>query len=119
MTVGNPTRAARRYLSIPVCIVVLAVVGSLFVRDPTSTALAPFSVAVLAVSAHALSVGADAELASATLACTGAAVVAGLLLGVGAALAGDAWRAGAADVALSVTLAVALLAGYLVARRRS
>ena len=116
---ANPKRAARRYLSVPACVVALSVVGGLFVRDPTSVALAPFLVAVLAVSGHALSVDADAELASATLACVGAAVVVGLLLGVVAALVGDAWSAGAGDVVLSATLTVALLVGYLVARRRA
>ncbi len=116
---ANAIRAARHYLSIPVCIVALTVAGTLFVGDPTGAALAPFFVAVLGVSGHALSVGASNELASATMACVGTAVVVALLLGVAAALTGDAWSAGAGDVALSATLTVTLLAAYPVARRRS
>ena len=119
MTNLNLRRAARRYLSIPVCVVALTVVGSLFVRDPTGAALAPFFVAVLAVSGHAFSVGADVELASATLACVGAAVVAGLLLGAGAAIAGDTWNAGVGDIVLSAALTVALVVGYRTACRRA
>ena len=112
------TEAVRRYLSVFACVAALAVVGGLFVPDPTSPVLALFFVVVLGVGGHALSADAPTELAYATLACVGAALVVVAILGVGATLFGDRWGVEVSAVVLGAALPVALLTGYVAARRR-